>query len=87
MQGDRETNLKVYPAAVIDMPGDKRCRYRRACCCARYCCAYYCTRHRHAYHYALLYVIVVALSVVLYRWYSRASSRTLLYSQSLPLET
>jgi hypothetical protein len=30
MRGDRETNLKVYPPAVIDMPGDKRCRHRRA---------------------------------------------------------
>jgi hypothetical protein len=87
MRGDRETNLKVYPPAVIDMPGDKRCRHRRARCCARYRCAHCCTRHRHAHHYALLYVIVVALSVVLYRQYSRASSRTPPYSQSLPLET
>jgi hypothetical protein len=36
------------------MPGDKRCRHRRARCCARYRCAHCCTRHRHAHHYALV---------------------------------
>jgi hypothetical protein len=61
-----------YPSAVrvmpvIDMPCDNRCRHRGAHCCTRYRCAYCCTRHRHAQHYGLSYVLVVALSIVLYR--------------------
>jgi hypothetical protein len=36
-------------------------------CCTRYHCAHCCTLHRHAHHYALSYVLVVALSIVLYR--------------------
>ena len=61
-----------YPSAmlvmpVINMPCDNRCGHCGARCCAGYRCAHCCTRHRHAHHYALSYVLVVALSIVLYR--------------------
>jgi len=53
---------------VIDMPCDNRCRHRGARSC-----------HRHAHQYALSYVLVAGLSIVLY---CRESSRIFVYGRA-----